>query len=78
MMAIRNDLLLQRIEAMIDARCVAGATRQRFADAHLSTEPDEISDALYEATNELCNRIDNVLDSIEWQNLMLGLRKENN
>ena len=74
MMVIRNDLLMQRINAVIDARCVAGAARQRFADAHVSTEPDEISDALYEATNELCNRIDNMLDSIEWQNVILGLK----
>lgn len=74
---MNNKLLIQRIEAMIDARCVAGAARQRFADAHVSTEPDEISDALYEATNELCNRIDNMLDSIEWQNLILGLKEGN-
>ena len=74
---MNNTLLIQRIAAMIDARCVAGAARQRFADAHVSTEPDEISDALYEATNELCNRIDNVLDSIEWQNLIVGLKESN-
>jgi hypothetical protein len=68
-----NDKLLARIEAMIGARNDAHDAQQRFSDAHVVTEPDETSDALYEATYELLNRIDNVILSVEWQNLMLGI-----
>jgi hypothetical protein len=68
-----NVKLLARIEAMIGARNAAHDAQQRFADAHVVTEPDATSDALYEATYELLHRIDNVILSVEWQNVLLGI-----
>ena len=68
-----NGKLLARIEAMIGARNAAHDAQQRFADAHVVTEPDETSEALYEATVALLDRIDSVILSVEWQNLMFGV-----
>ena len=68
-----NDRLIKLLDQFIEARNTANEAQQKFADAHVVTEPDDTSDALYEATYELVHRIDNLLDSIEWQNLMLSL-----
>lgn len=69
------DKLVARIDAMLRARNEAHVAYQRFDDAHVATEPDEVADALCEATGELIHRIDNLVDSIDWQNLILGLDK---
>lgn len=69
---MNSDHLIRRIDAMIRARNTAHDAQQRFADAHTATELDPVSGALYEATYELVNRIDNLIDSIDWQNLILS------
>lgn len=73
---MNGQQLVQRIDALIKARNTAHEAQQRFADAHVATEPDKVSDALYEATYELVNRIDNLIDSVDWQNLVLGLESK--
>jgi hypothetical protein len=73
---IDNVRLLRRIEDMLGARNDAHDAQQRFWDAHVATEPDATSDALAEATSALIDRIDNVIMSVEWQNLMLGIDAE--
>lgn len=73
-----NAQLIRRIDAMINARNVAGYKNQQFRDAHIAVDGDETSQALYEASYELVHAIDVLLDSVEFQNLMLGLRFGNN
>lgn len=68
-----NERLLKRIDAMLGAYNTAHDAQQRFADAHVAKDPDPIADALYEATYELCHHIHNVVSSVEWENVMLGL-----
>jgi citrate lyase alpha subunit len=70
---MNNDRLLARIDALIDARNTAHDAQQRFADAHVATEPDATSDALYDATVALIDRIDTVILSVEWQNVVMGI-----
>lgn len=76
-MTANTDRLTARIDAMIAARNAAHDAQQRFNYAWPSVDGrDEITDALYEATHELINRIDNLIGSTEWQNLMLGLDRK--
>lgn len=75
MTATNRDQLVARIDAMIRARNAAHDAQQRFADAHVANGPDPVADALYEATYELVHRIDNLIDSVDWQNIVLGLEK---
>lgn len=76
-MAPDNSGLIRDIQGMIQACIVADDAQQRFADAHVVTEPDEVSDALYNATYELVHYINNMIGSVEWENMMLGLQEEN-
>lgn len=69
-----NAHLIRRIDAMIKARNVAGYKNQQFRDAHVVTDGDETSEALYDASYELVHAIDVLLDSAEFKNLMLSLR----
>ena len=68
-----RDQLVARIDAMIRARNAAHDAQQQFADAHVTNDPGPVADALYEATCGLVNRIDSLLDSVDWQNIVLGL-----
>ena len=67
-----SDKLVSRIDAVIRARNTAQQAAQRFADAHLTRKPGEVSDDLYEATYELVNRLDCLIDSVDWQDMVLG------
>lgn len=67
---------LRIIDSLIDAYNVAQEAQQRFADAHVAHDPDETSDALYEATYALCGRLEHLLHSVEFQNILLGLKAD--
>lgn len=76
-MTADNGRLTAAIDAMIAARNAAHDAQQRFNDAWPSVDGrDEISDNLCEATYELINRIDSMVSSTQWQNLMLGLEAD--
>ena len=63
--------IASKLDALIRARNAAHEAQQAFADQHVAVEPDPAADALYEATHELIHRLDNLIDSIQWQNLVL-------
>lgn len=72
-----NEKLLKRIDAMLGAYNTAHDAQQQFSDATCGrVKRDPVSDALYEATYELCHHIHNVVSSVEWENVMLGLQSE--
>lgn len=73
LLAPKSNRITAAIDALIDARNVANEAQQKFADAHVSVDPDPVSDAMHEATYELVNRIDNLIGRVEFQNLMMGL-----
>lgn len=76
-MTVNANRLTALTDAMIAARNAAHDAQQRFNDAWPSVDGrDEISDNLYEATYELINRIDSMVSSAQWQNLMLGLEAD--
>lgn len=68
-----KNLLSRRIDALIRARNEAQAAQWKFDDAHVTSEPDEVSDALREATVELIARLDKVLLSVEFHDVTAGL-----
>ena len=70
-----NKRTIRMIDSVIDAYNVAQQAQQEFADAHISHDPDEISDKLYEATYELCHRLETLLKSVEFENITLGLQQ---
>jgi hypothetical protein len=72
---MNNAKLLARIDALIDARNAAHDAQKSFTDAHVFTEPDATSDALYDATVALIDRIDAVILSVEWQNVVMGVAR---
>lgn len=72
---MENTKVLRRLDDLIKARNEAQQAYQAFADAHVMREPDKVSDALYEATYELVHRLDNLIDSIEWKNILLGIEE---
>lgn len=75
-----NRRLTAAVDALIDARNVAYEAQQRYSDTTAGVGAEslgrlgritqqEVSDALYEATYELVNRIDNLIGRAEFQNL---------
>lgn len=85
-MTANTDRLVAAIDAMIRARNEANDAQQRYADTTASVGAESLgkagqvarqhaADNLYDATYELIHRIDNLIGSVDWQNLMLGLDK---
>ena len=80
LLASTRNRLTTAIDALIDARNVAYKAQQRYSDTPAGVGAEslgrlgrvtqqEVSDALYEATYELVNRIDNLIGRAEFQNL---------
>lgn len=78
--------LFQRIAALLAARNAANDAQQRYADITAGVgaeslgrlgraERQHAADNLYDATYELIHRIDNMVTSVEWENMILGLDK---
>lgn len=75
------DRLVARIDAMIRARDAANDAQQRYADGTADVTPlaealgvirRDIADDLYEASYELVHHIDNLLGSVDLENMILG------
>jgi transcription elongation factor Elf1 len=87
LLAPATNRVAAAIDALIDARNVANVAQQRYSDTTAGVGAEslgklgratrqEVSDALYEATYELVNRIDNLIGRVEFQNLMMGCSDE--
>jgi hypothetical protein len=72
------------VDAIIERRNIAHSARQAYDDASAGVDDDPLhnaanrlvaADQLSDATYELCHHLDNLLTSVDFENLMLGLEE---